>query len=257
MLLRKTLLEGCKNIKKCLSTLPLQNIDNTSPEDPRPASSKLDILQHPDYFNVADMFTIKDLFDARVHLGHKKTSLNENMKPYLFGSRMNHLIFDLNITANCLQKALNFAAHVAYKDGVILFVSRNSQHTLMVERTAAECKEFAITREWKLGCFTASDKVFGYLVRLPDLCIVLNTLEENGFEHPVVKEAAKMLIPTIAIVDSNSNPNLVTYPVPGNDDSYVSIKLYCELFKKAILKGKSERLKHESSTNQDKTTATK
>lgn len=60
-------------------------------------------------------------------------------------------------------------------------------------------------------------------------------------QHYAIRDAAKMLIPTVAIVDTNCNPNLVTYPVPGNDDSAASVELYCSLFKKAILKGKEKR----------------
>lgn len=201
------------------------------------------------------MFTIKDLFDARVHFGHKTSSLDERMKPFLFGSRLSHVIFDLNTTAYYLKKALNFAAHIAYNDGIILFISRNSSVTLLVENTAKECKEFAITRNWKLGIFTDSINTFGNIVRLPDLCIFLNTMEENGSQHVGVTESAKIFIPTIGIVDSNCNPNLITYPVPGNDDSIVSIKLYCELFKQAILRGKSKKIEHLKT--QDKNSSTK
>lgn len=188
-----------------------------------------------------DLFTVKDLFDARVHYGHKISSLNYKMAPYLFGSRLNHCIFDLDITAQYLRVALNFAAHIAYNDGIILFVSKNPSATLLVENTAKECKEFAVSRQWKRGLLTNSDNIFELSIRLPDLCIILNTLEENGSQHEAVKEAAKMCIPTIAILDTNCDPNFVTYPVPGNDDSLSSVTLYCDLFKKAIMNGKSKK----------------
>ncbi|MCP6335891.1 uS2m family ribosomal protein, partial [Klebsiella pneumoniae] len=76
------------------------------------------------------------------------------MKPFLFGSRLGHTIFDLDITAFHLRQALNFIAHVAYNDGIILFISRNPQYTLHVENLAKELKEFSITRTWKHGLFT-------------------------------------------------------------------------------------------------------
>ena len=189
------------------------------------------------------MFTIKDLFNARVHYGHKISSLNDNMKQYLFGSRLGHLIFDLDITCQHLQKALNFTAHVAYQNGIILFISKNPRFTLVVEKTAVACQEYAVTREWNAFTFTGSYRVFENYIRLPDLCIFLNTLQENCEQHPAVKDAAKMCIPTIAITDTNCDPNLITFPVPGNDDSIESINLYCKLFKNAILAGKNARKK--------------
>jgi small subunit ribosomal protein S2 len=76
---------------------------------------------------------------------------------------------------------------------------------------------------------------------LPDLIIFLSTLN-NVFEtHPAVTDAAKLLIPSVGIVDSNSDPTLITYPVPGNDDTYSSIELFCQLFKQSILLGKTKR----------------
>lgn len=76
---------------------------------------------------------------------------------------------------------------------------------------------------------------------LPDLCIFLNTLNTVLTQHTAVRDAAKMNIPSIGIVDSNCNPDLITYVVPGNDDSPASIDLYCKLFKEAILRGKEKR----------------
>lgn len=187
------------------------------------------------------MFTVADLFNARVHYGHKIGSLNDNMKPYIYGARLNHLIFDLNTTAEHLLKALNFAAHIAYRDGIILLVCRHPQNANIVERTAMECGEFSHTRYWRGGIFTNSTFQFQAVTRLPDLCIFFNTLNTVLLEHVGIKDAAKMLIPTIGICDTNSNPNLITYPVPGNDDSPASIELYCNLFKKAILLGKEKR----------------
>ncbi|XP_049951846.1 28S ribosomal protein S2, mitochondrial [Schistocerca serialis cubense] len=205
---------------------------------------QLSPLEHPDYFHVHDLFTVRDLFNARVHLGHKEGSLDERMKPFIFGSRLGHLIFDLDITAYHLRQALNFAAHVAYRDGIILFICRGAQNAHLVERTAKECKEFAHTRFWRGGVLTNSTFQFGAVTRLPDLCIFLNTLNNILTEHTAVRDCAKMTIPTIGIVDTNCNPNLITYPVPGNDDTPCAMKLYCKLFKEAILRGKKAREDH-------------
>lgn len=204
-------------------------------------SNKTDVLKHPDYFDVHKLFTVKDLFDARVHYGHKVGSLNEKMLPYIYGSRLEHLIFDLDKSAQYLRLALNVAAHIAYRDGIILFILRGSQHSHLVEQTAKECGEFAHTRNWRHGIFTNSTKQFGAVTRLPDLCIFLNTLNDVMAQHLAVVDSAKMGIATIGIVDSNCDPNLITYPVPGNDDSTVAIEFYCKVFKAAILKGKEKR----------------
>lgn len=203
----------------------------------------IDPLKHPDFFRVHKLFTIEDLFKARVHYGHKLGSLDDHMRPYLFGSRQEHLIFDLDITADHLRRALNFAAHVAFRDGIILLFCRNAQNAHLVDRTAKECGEYSHTRFWRGGVFTNADKQFGNATRLPDLCIFFNTLNNILNQHTAVRDSAKMSIPTIGIVDSNCNPSLITYPVPGNDDTPVAIELYCKLFKTAILRGKEAREK--------------
>lgn len=198
-------------------------------------------LDHPDFFHVHDMFTVKDLFNARVHYGHKEGSLNDRMKTFIFGSRLGHLIFDLDQTAEHLREALNFVAHIAYRGGIILFIAKNPQIAYIVEKTAKECKEYAHTRKWKPGTFTNSFGEFKTSTRLPDLCIFLTTMESVVQEHIAVSHAAKMGIPTVGIVDTNCNPNLITYPVPGNDDTPCTIEFYCKLFKEAIMRGKKHR----------------
>lgn len=229
-----------------------------------------DSLKHPDYFGVHKLFTVKDLFEARVHLGHKEGTLHEHMVPYFFGTRLGHLVFDLDQTAEHLRKALNFAAHIAFRNGIILFINRQREvknryyflkhretsfHTFLlsinnllifqmstyVEKTALECGEYSHCRLWRDNTFTDSPAVYKTVTRLPDLVIFINTLSNIFEQHPAVRSSAKLLIPTIGIVDSNCNPTLITYPVPGNDDTPCAVKLYCNLFKKAILAGKEKR----------------
>ncbi|EFN84095.1 28S ribosomal protein S2, mitochondrial [Harpegnathos saltator] len=201
----------------------------------------LNPLTHPDFFQMHTLFTVKDLYNARVHYGHKETLLHKNMETFIFGSRMGHLIIDLDQTAELLRQALNFIAHIAFRDGIILFISRNPQTTYLVDKTAKECKEFSHTRYWRKGIFPNSTNQFKTITRLPDLCIFLNTLDTAMSEHTGVAHAAKMCIPSVGIVDTNCNPNLITYPIPGNDDSLCAIELYCSLFKEAILRGKKAR----------------
>jgi len=112
--------------------------------------------EHPDYFQVHQLFTVKDLFDARVHLGHKIGSMNPRMADFVFGTRFDTCIIDLDRTATHLRQALNFVAHIAYRNGIILFVSRSPQSMLLVEKTAIECGEYAHCREWDTQFLTNS-----------------------------------------------------------------------------------------------------
>lgn len=163
------------------------------------------------------------------------------MEPYIFGSRLDQDIIDLDQTATHLQLALNFTAHVAYRKGIILFVGRNRQFSYLIETTARSCGEYAHTRYFKGGLLTNAHLLLGPLVRLPDLIIFLHTLN-NVFEpHVAVRDAAKMSIPTVGIVDTNCNPCLITYPIPGNDDSPPSIQLFCRLFQTTINRAKEKR----------------
>jgi small subunit ribosomal protein S2 len=123
-------------------------------------------LHHPDYFNVANLFTIRDLFEARVHFGHKEGSLNDQMKPYIYGSRLGHLIFDLDQTAEHLRRALNVTAHIAFQGGIICFFCRNAMNAHNVEKAAMECGEFAHTRYWRGGVFTNANIQFGAVTRM-------------------------------------------------------------------------------------------
>ncbi|XP_006163416.2 28S ribosomal protein S2, mitochondrial isoform X1 [Tupaia chinensis] len=198
-------------------------------------------LKHSDFFNVKELFSVKSLFDARVHLGHKAGCRHRFMEPYIFGSRLGQDIIDLEQTASHLQRALNFTAHVAYRKGIILFVSRSRQFTHLIENTARDCGEFAHARYFKGGLLTNAPLLFGPTVRPPDLLVFLHTLN-NVFEpHVAVRDAAKMNIPTVAVVDTNCNPCLVTYPIPGNDDSPSSVHLFCRLFRTTIIRAKEKR----------------
>lgn len=202
-----------------------------------------EILKNPDYFGIHRLFTVEDLFKAKVHLGHKEGTLNNHMRGYLYGSRLGHCIIDLDKTAKYLRLALNVTAHVAYRGGIVLFLNRSAQNGHLVERMAMECEEYSHTRFWRGGIFTNSKVQFGAVTRLPDLCVFLNTQNNVLDMHMAVKDSAKMAIPTVGIVDTNCNPNLITYPVPGNDDTPSAIELYCKLFKDAVLLGKEKRRK--------------
>ncbi|XP_028830478.1 small ribosomal subunit protein uS2m [Denticeps clupeoides] len=198
-------------------------------------------LNQPDFFRLSEIFNLKDLFNARVHLGHKKGCRHRLMEPYLFGSRLDVDIIDLEQTVEHLRLALNFTAHVAFCGGVILFVSRRRQFSHLVESMAKECGEYAHTRYWQGGLLTNAHIQYGTGVRLPDLVVFLSTLNNVFQQHVAVRDAAKMNIPTVGVVDSNCNPSLITYPVPGNDDTPAAMELYCRLFKMTINRAKDKR----------------
>uniref|UniRef100_A0A0N5C037 Small ribosomal subunit protein uS2m n=1 Tax=Strongyloides papillosus TaxID=174720 RepID=A0A0N5C037_STREA len=200
-------------------------------------------LQHKDYFNVSELVTINDLFKRRVHYGHKIGTLSENMKWALFGERLGVCIFDLKITQEHLIKALNFLAHIAYRGGIILFVSSDRVNMLHIEKTAEEVGQYSHTRKWQEGTLMNINNLFGAPVRLPDAIVMTSTLTSVLETHPCIIEAAKMTIPTVAVCDSNSDPNYITYAIPGNDDTPIAVRYYLSLFREAILRGQNERKK--------------
>ncbi len=103
-------------------------------------------LSEQDHFGVHRLFTVADLFRARVHLGHSHTSVDPRMRPFLFGRRFGTAVHDLDLTALHLRQALNFMAHIAARGGIFLFVGRQPHLTHTIERAAKECGEYAHCR---------------------------------------------------------------------------------------------------------------
>ncbi|VDL80113.1 unnamed protein product [Nippostrongylus brasiliensis] len=169
-----------------------------------------------DKFKLDSLVSVSDMFNARLHLGHKIGTLNNNMKWALYGER--------------LDVALNFIAHVSMRGGMILFITTNRETMFAVERTAEECGQYSHVRRWQEGTLTNTRQLFGASVRLPDAIIFMNTL-------------TSMTIPTVGVVDSNSDPAYLTYLVPANDDSPQSVDYLLRLFKEAIMRGKEARRK--------------
>jgi len=211
----------------------------------------IDPLKCRDFFGVRNLVTVADLFSSRVYLGHKIGVREPHMLPYLFGVRLGIDIIDIEQSWHLLGEALNFLAHVAFRGGIVMFISRHVQTVPLVERTAIECGEYACCSTWQSGTFTNSVTKFAAVTRLPDTVIFLSTLN-NVFEtHDAVTEAAKMNIPTIGITDSSCDPRLITYPVPGNDDTPCAVELYCRLFKEAIVRGKMKAKELHSSSSEE------
>jgi len=198
-------------------------------------------LCHDDYFGLKGLVNMQELFDAGVHFGHKQGMGFEAMTEYMLGHRFDTCIIDLNHTVPLLEDALNFIAHIAFRGGIVLFITNHRETAHLVEATAMECGEYAHTKEWLTRVLCDSTNYFGAVTRLPDLVILLSTKTTVFDDHLAVRDTAKMLIPTVAICDSNSDPRLVTYPIPGNDDSVSAVSLYLRLFKTAILRGKTKR----------------
>lgn len=215
-------------------TPPTQEISKLQPP---PIST----LQKDDFFRLNDLFTLEDLIESRVHFGHKDGMLDPHMRPYIFGKRLGVLVFDLEQTSRLLNQALLVAAEIAYRKGIILFLNQSRQTGHIAEAAAKECGEYAYCRRWVNEVLSDSQTTFAAVTRLPDLIILLSVVEKVNELHSAVTMAAKLLIPTVGVCDTNADPTLITYPVPGNDDTPQSIELYCRLFKQAILNGKRKR----------------
>lgn len=200
-----------------------------------------DPLDHQDYFQVRDLVSLETMFESQCHYGHHQDCRNEYMTPYLFGTRCNIDIIDLEKTVPLFQDALNVLAHVVYRGGIVLFVSRQKMTMHRVEHMAKHVGEFAHCRQWNSGVFTNTEQIVGFPTRLPDLCVFLHSQTSAVMPHPGLVDCAKLLIPTIGIVDSNCDPRLVSYPIPANDDSFSSIIYYLKVFENTVKLAKQKR----------------
>jgi len=179
-------------------------------------------------FDVDKLTSLQELFEARVHLGHKTSMWNHSMLPYLYGHRAGIHIIDLDKTWQCLQLALKVTSNIAYKKGTILFVNERSQFERLNQKAARDCNQYFVT-QWKEGTLT---NMYGLLgsTNYPDL-VIFTSVPPN---ESAVKEAAMCCVPSIGIVDSDCDPQWITYPIPGNDDTPSAIQLYFRIFSDAI-----------------------
>ena len=179
---------------------------------------------------------MEDLLQAHVHLGHKMGMWNPLMKRFIHGSRARLHILDLDHTLPLLHTALNVTAHIAYRGGIILFVNERPQFEALVQHTARECGEYYVTQKWRGGTLTNSHMLLGTL-QLPDLIIFTSVPASKT----AVKEATMACVLFVGVVDSDCDPSLIMYPIPGNDDSPSALRLYCKLFSEAILLAKAKK----------------
>ncbi len=220
-------------------------------------------------------FTLRQLLEAGVHFGHQTHRWNPRMDQYIYGSRNGIHILDLTQTVPMLDQALQVARETVAKGGRILFVGTKRQASKAVAEAAERSAQYYMNHRWLGGTLTNWQTVSKSITRLkqfdeqletgaegmtkkerlgmerqqtklqaslggirdmggvPDLLVVIDTNKESL----AVAEANKLGIPVIAVLDSNSNPEGIDYPIPGNDDAARAINLYCDLIARAALDG--------------------
>ncbi len=220
--------------------------------------------------------TIQQLLEAGVHLGHKTLRWNPKMKKYIFGKRDSIHIIDLTQTLELTKVALEKVHTTIANNGKILFVSTKKQASEAIAELAKETNQYFVNYRWLGGMLTnwgtisnsikklkkletdlvaenrgftkkellkmsvKKDKLqrslggIAEMKKIPDLVFIIDT----NYESLAIQESVKLGIPIIAILDSNSNPDGIDYPIPGNDDARRSIDLYCNLIKETILDAK-------------------
>jgi len=229
--------------------------------------------------------TIKNLLEAGVHLGHKTFRWNPKMNKFIFGSKKSIHIIDLVQTLELTNAALKKIHECVSSGGKILFVSTKKQAADSIANLAKETSQFYVNHRWLGGMLTnwktISNSIKRYkkltldlkkentgftkkeilkmgiqrdklerslggiseMKKIPDMIFIIDT----NIEELAVKESIKLNIPIIAILDTNSNPDGINYPIPGNDDARRAINLYCDLIKQTILNAQSNINKNESS----------
>src|SRR5690625_2948501 len=225
-------------------------------------------------------FSMRQLMEAGAHFGHTTRRWNPQMAPYIFGVRNNIHIIDLEQTVPLLHQALVFAREIAAGGGRILFVGTKRQASEIVAGAATRCGQYYINERWLGGMLTNWKTISHSIRRLKELDELLSqentgltkketlnrTRERNKLqsalggirdmgglpdalfiidtnkEHLAVFEASKLGIPVVAVLDSNSNPNGIAYPIPGNDDAVRAIQLYCDLIADAVLDGLQQEM---------------
>ena len=222
--------------------------------------------------------TIEQLLEAGVHLGHKTLRWNPKMKKYIFGRRDTIHIIDLTQTVELIQKALEKVYETITNHGKVLFVSTKKQASESIANLAKDTDQFYVNHRWLGGMLTNWGTISNSIKKLEDLNKNLSS-ENRGFtkkellkmgtqrdklqrslggikdmkktpeiifvidtnyESLAIKEAIKLNIPFIAILDTNSDPENIDYPIPGNDDARRSIELYCNLIKETIDNAKKD-----------------
>ena len=224
--------------------------------------------------------SMKELLEAGVHFGHQTSRWNPKMKRYIFGARNGIYIIDLQQTVRMFREVYGQVRELAASGGVVLFVGTKKQAQDPIREEAERCGGFFVNNRWLGGMLTnfqtikasidrlkkleemledpASSEVFTKkelldkqreldkllaslggiknMRKLPDAIFVIDPKREEI----AVKEANKLGIPVIAVIDTNCDPEVVDYKIPGNDDAIRAIRLFCAAIADAILEGKVE-----------------
>ena len=222
--------------------------------------------------------TMRQMLEAGVHFGHQTRYWNPKMGPFIFGARGKIHIINLEKTLPLFQDAMNFVSGLAQKRGTILFVGTKRSARESIKEEAERCGQPYMSMRWLGGTLTnfrtvkasvarlkeleaaETDGTFQKMVkhevlglrrerekllaslggikemnRLPDALFVIDI----GHENIAVQEAKKLGIPVIAVVDTNYDPSLVDYPIPGNDDAIRAVQLYVRAAADSVLEGKA------------------
>ena len=226
------------------------------------------------------MVTMKDLLECGVHFGHQTRRWNPKMKPYIFGERKNIYIIDLQKTLRYFRYTYNIVRDAAQEGKTILFVGTKKQASAAIKEYAESCGMPYVNHRWLGGMLTnfqtikrsirkleiiekmeeegqidlltkkealmlqrKKEKLLNYLggirdmKKLPDMLFIIDTVKERI----AVAEANHLHIPIVAPIDTNCDPDLITFPIPGNDDAIRSVQLFCKEIAEAINEGKALR----------------
>jgi small subunit ribosomal protein S2 len=225
--------------------------------------------------------TMKSLLEAGVHFGHQTSRWNPKMRPYIFGARNGIHIIDLQRTVELFRAAYDFVRDLSARGGTILFVGTKKQAQDVIKEEAERCGMFYVNNRWLGGTLTnfqtvkqsidrlkkceeiledptmvealtkremlriqrERDKLLAALGgiknmrKLPDALFVIDPKKEEI----AVREANKLRIPVVAVIDTNCDPDMVDYKIPGNDDAIRAIRLFCSAIADAVLEGKRIR----------------
>jgi small subunit ribosomal protein S2 len=223
-------------------------------------------------------FTMRQLLEAGAHFGHRTQKWNPKMAPYIYGSRNSIHIMDLTQTVPLMHQALVALREVVAGGGRVLFVGTKRQASEPVAASAKRCAQYFVNHRWLGGTLTNWQTISNSIRRLRNIEETLTSASSSGLtkkellgllreqdklerslggikemgglpnmlfvidtnkEEIAIAEAKKLGIPVAAILDSNSNPDGIAYPIPGNDDAARALALYCDLVARSIIDGLS------------------
>src|SRR6266566_3373310 len=178
-------------------------------------------------------YSMRQLLEAGVHFGHQAHRWNPKMAEYIFGARNNIHIIDLAQSVPMLHRALQAVSDTVANGGRILFVGTKRQAQDAIAEAAKKSAQYYVNSRWLGGTLTNWKTISESIKRLRKLDELLGAGEAHGY----TKKARRLNIPVAAVVDTNCDPDGITYVVPGNDDAGRAISLYCDLIAKAAIDG--------------------